>query len=111
MLNLILLRMWRERRLMAVLLLGMCLVTGFMALGPLYVQAVAGADFDQRIANAPDSFFQIELRNESPFAEEIPTIIEDEVGQYVTAVRSYAAVPSFICGFQYIAGQPLTDES
>jgi ABC-type antimicrobial peptide transport system permease subunit len=111
MLKLILLRMWRERRVMFVLLFGMCLVTGFMALGPLYVQAVAGADFDQRIANAPASFFQVELRNESPFAEAIPSVIADSLGNYVAESRSYASAPTFVCGFQYIEGQPLTRDT
>ena len=36
-LGMILRRLWRERALLSVLLLAMCLVTGFFALGPLYV--------------------------------------------------------------------------
>jgi hypothetical protein len=51
MLQMILLRMGREARLMAVLLVGMTLVMAFLALGPMYVQAIAASAFEVQLDN------------------------------------------------------------
>lgn len=98
MLNLVFLRIWRERRLMGVLLFSMCLVAGFLALGPLYVRAIAAADFDQRVTNAENNVFQVDIRNNAPMDTSMRNTIETTVGDYTWAIRNYHARGNFNCG-------------
>jgi hypothetical protein len=101
MFNLIILRMQREWRVMLVLLLSICLVGAFLALGNLYVQAVAGSDFDQRVRNAPDYFLSLLIRNEQPLVEEAPTIVRESMISYLGEIRSYRAASTFSFGLAY----------
>ena len=99
MLRLILLRLWRERRKMAILLLSMCLVNAFLALGPLYVQAIAAAGFEQRANNTLEYRFSIETRNHEPYDETLEASIFETMGHYISEVRTYAVQPGFqTCG-------------
>lgn len=59
-------RLWRERRVMSVLLLAMLFVTAFLALAPLYVRAVAASEFDIRLDNLTAQQSRIDLLNPSP---------------------------------------------
>jgi ABC-type antimicrobial peptide transport system permease subunit len=101
MFNLILLRMQREWRVMLVLLLSICLVAAFLALGNLYVQAIAGADFDQRVRNAPEYFLSLLLRNEQPLDVETPNIVRESMDEYIGEIRSYSVSSTFSLGLAY----------
>ncbi len=106
MLRLIILRLVRERRLMAVLLLSMCLVTGFLALGPLYIQALSVSDFDQRIDTTSPQTLSVTVRNASPFTAETQEIINANLGQYISEQRRYTTTGGFTCGFLYNEAAP-----
>ncbi|QPC81386.1 ABC transporter permease [Phototrophicus methaneseepsis] len=108
MIRIILTRMWRARRLMVVLLVSMCLVNTFLALSPLYVQAIAGAEFDRRVEGADDRNLLIDVINEQPLADDVPTILRDQFGRYITDVRDYSTVNDWLCG---AALAPGADES
>lgn len=89
MLKLILVRLWREKRAMLMLLFGMCLATAFLALGPLYVQAVASADFDQRLSMAPQSVLRIDIENPERMKPDVPEIALQALGPYHMSARAY----------------------
>lgn len=92
-------RIRREWRAYAVLLLSMALVTGFLALGPLYVQAVAGADFDLRSSRAPDRTFLLDLRHPTPLDDlRIETALADELGPFIESARPFNASLDWVCG-------------
>lgn len=111
MFKLIILRMQREWRIMLVLLLSICLVAAFLALGNLYVHAVAGADFDQRVRNAPDYFLSLLLRNEQPITEDAPAILTSSMGEYLGEIRSYRSAASFSFGLAYNGEEPIRNGS
>lgn len=73
-------RLWRERRSMGVLFGALVLVCAFMALGTLYVRAVAESEFSIRLENLRPSDFQIEIRNAQPITEETSAIFDDLFG-------------------------------
>ncbi|MGJ3239905.1 MAG: FtsX-like permease family protein [Anaerolineae bacterium] len=106
MIRFVILRVIREWQQMSVLLLSMCLVTGFLALGPLYIQAVSIADFDQRVENAPPTTLSVTVRNAIPFAEITPITIDDSFGTYIDEQRAYATTAGFNCGFLYDPDAP-----
>lgn len=106
MFKIIMLRLIREFRLLAVLLLSMCLVTAFLALGPLYIQALSISDFDQRIEQAVDVTFSVTVRNALPFTETVPNLIDNYLGEYIGVQRSYATLSGFECGFLYDEDAP-----
>jgi len=101
MFRLIFLRIIRERRLMAVLLLSMCLVTAFLALGPLYLQALSVSDFDGRIESAVDQTFSVTVRNAVPLSGDVPAIVDSTLEEFAGEQRSYATLSGFQCGFIY----------
>lgn len=106
MIQIILLRMWRERNLMLILFIGLCLVTGFLALGPLYVRAIAAAEFETQLDRSQKTTLRIDLSNSLPIDPAIHTIITDTLGERVQAARPYITSGGAVCGFQYNPEQP-----
>lgn len=115
-LRMILLRMWRERRAMGVLLLAVCLVTGFLALGPLYARAVAEVAVRHLIAEARPEQLNVAFVNPAPWD---PSLLEDAIlpnlSEFVPETFRYAFgtgnVQGMICGFEYTTGARLTDQT
>lgn len=84
-------RLWRERRAMSVLFVALVFVCAFMALGTLYVRAVAESEFAIRLENLRPADFQIEIRNAQPITEEAATIFDDLFGtgsRHQTAIKA-----------------------
>ena len=107
--NLIFVRLWRERRTMAVLLLGMCLVTGFLALSPLYVEAIAAADLEQRLESASDRRFLVPVSHTQPLEPQSQQIAQDTLGRFLDTLRPYRSVDGFQCGLIYKENTALAD--
>jgi len=105
--QIVLLRMWRERRLMFILFTGLCLVTSFLALGPLYVRAIAAAEFETQLNRANSSNLRIDLVNELPIDPSIQEVVTASLGDRVTLSRPYMSTPGAVCGFQYDPGNPI----
>lgn len=101
-LGVILRRIWRERRLMGVLLVALSLVTAFMALGPLYVRAIAGAELEIRLNRLTAEQSRIDLNNALPFdAEQIQPLIDAHVAQDLWTQREFMGAAGLECGFYY----------
>ncbi len=110
--EIILRRMRREYRTITVLLLALSLVTAFLALGPLYVRAVASAEFNVRLDQAPEQIFRVDLINPQPFDETaISGFITEELGALVTGITRFWRSTAITCGFLYLEGQSVTANS
>ncbi|MEL6306509.1 MAG: ABC transporter permease [Chloroflexota bacterium] len=109
--QMIFLRMWRERRLMLILLVGMCLLKGFLALSPLYLQAINAAELEARISIASNTALRLDVVNDAPMGESIRTTTNSIVPNFITRVENFAASAAPTCGFQYIEGAELTTET
>lgn len=107
-LGMILRRMWRERRLLGVLLLAVCLVTGFFALGPLYVRAVSEAGVRYVVERTDPAQLDITLSNDAPLGPEAWEILNAELGGLVTHMERSTRSAGLVCGFRYTLGQPTT---
>lgn len=107
-LEMILRRMWRERRLLSVLLLAVCLVTGFFALGPLYVRAVSEAGLRYAVENTAPEGLNITLSNRNPLGLDAWQLLDRELGGLVTDLTRISRSSGTINGFAYTLGEPTT---
>jgi hypothetical protein len=97
-LTMILSRMWRNRRVLGVLLVAICLVTGFFALGPLYLRSVAEAALGYTIETSPPSRFSVQLRSPERMSLEHEPIIQRELGELVRGVELITSSAGYFCG-------------
>ena len=87
-------RMVREWRLMGVLLFALCLVSAFLALGPMYVRAIATVEFESRL-DAIDlttlgrDRFRIDISNDEPLTEDLSTILDNTVRDILNDIKIY----------------------
>lgn len=120
--GLILKRMRRNWRSMAILLLAVCLLTGFFALGPFYVRAVTDVGLRFELDNAPRQSKQIGLIVEDePLTDESFEVVRQELGALAVDLRHYIradyTAPTSEQGFEqglatgalmYQYGEPVT---
>lgn len=106
MLQMIVLRMWRERRRMLILFVGLCLVTAFLALGSLYVRAIAAAEFEVRLDESERTALRIDLTNDLPLDLSLRDTIESILGERIASSRPYITSGGATCGFQYDPDAP-----
>ncbi|MEM9954603.1 MAG: ABC transporter permease [Chloroflexota bacterium] len=109
--QMILLRMWRERRLMIILLVGMCLLTGFLALSPLYVQAINAAELETRIESARNVAMRLDVVNDAPMDESVRTTTNEILGDFTTRIENFETSATSTCGFRYVEGEELTEQT
>ncbi|MBI5930565.1 MAG: ABC transporter permease [Chloroflexi bacterium] len=88
-LNLIFKRMRREWRVLSILLLAVCLVTGFFALGPLYIRAVTEVDIRSALKNADPEALKVTVVSETPVDQNAENIIKDELGPLAVGVDRF----------------------
>jgi hypothetical protein len=105
-LGMILRRMWRERRLLGVLLLAVCLVSGFFALGPLYVRGVSEAGIRYAVDNTAPEALNITLSNREPLGPDVWELLNQELGGVVTDITRIARSSSLTNGYRYTLGDP-----
>ena len=88
--GLILKRMRREWRSLSILLLAVCLLTGFFALGPFYVRAVTdvGLRFDLDNAAPRERLITLVVDNE-PLTSESFNVVRDELGDLAVSYRYF----------------------
>ena len=120
--GLILKRMRRNWRSMAILLLAVCLLTGFFALGPFYVRAVTDVGLRFELDNASRQSKQISLIVEDePLTLESFEVVRQELGSLAVGVRHFIradyTAPTSEQGFEaglatgalmYQYGEPVT---
>ncbi|GAB4569494.1 MAG: hypothetical protein Kow0077_02120 [Anaerolineae bacterium] len=101
-------RLWRERRLLSVLLLAVCLVTGFFALGPLYVRAVSEAGLRYAVENTAPEQLNITLNNPEPLGPEVWELLNRELSGVVTDLYRISRSAGTVNGYVYTLGEPTT---
>ncbi len=104
----ILRRMWRERRLLGVLLLAICLVTGFFALGPLYVRAVSEAGLRYAVENTAPERLAITISTADPLGQDAWDVLNRTLGGAVTDLTRSARSAGTVNGYAYTLGEPTT---
>lgn len=107
-LRLIVHRMWREWRLLSVLLIALCLVTAFFSLGPLYVRAVSEAGLRYAVEDLGRQQLDITLSNSEPFGPETWTLLNQELRGVVTDLQRSARSAGVVNGYEYALGEPVT---
>ncbi len=89
-LGLILKRMRREWRSLAILLLAVCLLTAFFALGPFYIRAVTEVGLRFELDNADPDERQIDvIIDNEPMTPEALAVIADQLGGLAVDYRHY----------------------
>ncbi len=107
-LQMIIHRMWRERRLLGVLLVAVCLVTGFFSLGPLYTRAVSEVALRSAVESAAPRQLDIVLSNREPFGPETWDVLNRELRGVVIDLQRSARSKGAVNGYVYALGEPLT---
>ena len=114
-------RMRHEWRLLGLLLFAISLITGFFALGPLYIRTVTEVDLRFALGNAEPDELLIEFISTQELDEDAQADIEQNVGELVTNVERYyqseyspaapagaqgapGAAGTSVCGFVYSIG-------
>lgn len=83
-------RMGREWRLLAILLFAVCLITGFFALGPLYIRTVTEVDLRYALNNASPTEQQITLISSGgTLTNDDQQLLEEEIGELATHVERF----------------------
>lgn len=88
--GLILKRMRREWRSLAVLLLAVCLLTGFFALGPFYIRAVTDVGLRYELNTAAPEDLQITLIvDDEPLTQESYAVVREELDDLAEGAEHY----------------------
>lgn len=96
-LSFILNRMWRARREMLILLAALSLVTGFLALGPLYLRTLGESALRYSVTNASPRQLTLSLTSTSPFDLSDRPIIMQELGDVASGVEALTMLNGLIC--------------
>ncbi|RMF51854.1 MAG: ABC transporter permease [Chloroflexota bacterium] len=102
-------RMRRSWRQLAVLLIGICLVTAFFALPPLYVRAMVQSGIRFTLDSAPAERLTLTLINPQPFAPADWSFITAQLGDLVGGLTRIARSAAAFGGFSYQYGEPTTE--
>ncbi len=88
--GLILKRMRREWRSLAILLLAVCLLTGFFALGPFYIRAVTEVGLRFELDSAPPESLQVNLiLDDEPLSQDALDVVREELGALAVDYEHY----------------------
>ncbi len=88
--GLILKRMRREWRSLVILLLAVCLLTGFFALGPFYIRAVTDVGLRFELDRAAPQDLQVSLIvDNEPLSPEALNVVSEELGPLASNYRYY----------------------
>lgn len=115
-------RMGREWRLLSILLFAVCLITGFFALGPLYIRTVTEVDLRYALNNASPAEKRITIISNEQLEAADQDFIEDEIGAIATHVERFkratysppqvtveqgsdSFTTTAVCGFDFSLGQ------
>lgn len=88
--GLILKRMQREWRALAILALAVCLLTGFFALGPFYIRAVTEVGLRFELDSAAQEELQLNLiLDGEPLSQEALDVVSEQLGALAVDYRHY----------------------
>ena len=100
-------RMLRNRRSLIVLLVAMCLVTGFFAFSPLYLRAVGEAALSYTIETTPPERFSLRVRSDARIDPAYEQTVQDTLGSLVTRTELITQSARFFCGHRLLASTQL----
>ncbi len=109
-LSFILNRMMRARREMLMLLAALSLVTGFLALGPLYLRTLGESALRYAVASANSRQLTLSLTSASPFSLADRPIITRELGAVASGVEALTMMNGSICN-RVSAGRCFGDDN
>lgn len=91
-------RILRQRRTLLVLLAAMCLVTGFFAFSPLYLNVVADAALSYTLQTNPPERFSLEVRSDERMDPRYERVIHDQLGALVSQIERISQSSTYFCG-------------
>lgn len=114
-------RIRREWRLLSILLFAVSLITGFFALGPLFIRTITEADLRYVLGNASPDNLRLLITSDAPLTAEDQTLIENEFGDLLVDVTRFkrasyspptaasnqtgvGVAGTAVCGFNYTLG-------
>lgn len=95
--SIILNRIWHNRYILLVLLVALCLITGFFALGPLYLRAVAQSGLVYRVEHAQPGEFNLVLQSPIRIQGESQPILDRHLGKLVRQVEWITKSEGIFC--------------
>src|SRR5229473_2895841 len=108
-LSLVLKRIRHERRSLGVLLVSICLVTAFFALGPLYVRTTTQSGLKYELARADSSARQLVFQNQAPFNPASWQIVTQQLGAVNAGLVRISRTSSAIGTFAYEYSVPTSE--
>src|SRR6266849_2157781 len=108
-LSLVLKRIRHERRSLGVLLVSICLVTAFFALGPLYVRTTTQSGLKYELARAQASDKQIIFQAQTPFNPASWQIVTQQLGALNGGLIRISRTSGAIGTFAYEYSVPTTE--
>jgi hypothetical protein len=103
--GLVLKRSRREWRQLGVLIVAICLVTAFFALGPLYVRAMIQSGLQYELEAISAARLNLTLISPAPFRAESWGLVSHELGALNGGLTRVARSSSAFPGFQYLYGE------
>ncbi len=73
-------RIWHEKYLFLVLVVGICLVAGFFGLGPLYIRKVSEEYLRYILEDTRNSMVNVTMANLQPITKDVGPIIAEHIG-------------------------------
>src|SRR5438067_841362 len=97
--------MRREWRQIVILIVAICLVTAFFALGPLYARATIQSGLQYELAAASGENSRLTFVSPTPYKLETWTLISDQIGPLYKDLLRISRSALAIGGFQYLYGE------
>jgi ABC-type lipoprotein release transport system permease subunit/ABC-type multidrug transport system fused ATPase/permease subunit len=107
-LSLILKRARREWRQLAVLIVALCLVTAFFALGPLYVRAMVQSGLQYAFATGNAHDMALTLVSETAFRPDSWQLVNEQLGALNAGLVRIARSAAAFGGYSFTYGEPTT---
>jgi ABC-type antimicrobial peptide transport system permease subunit len=108
-LGLVLKRIRREWRHLAVLTISLSLVTAFFALGPLYVRAMIQAGLQYTLSTGKADSMSLTFVSPSAYRPESWNLVNDQLGPLAAGLVRISRSASAFGGFNYTYGEPTTE--
>ncbi len=110
-LSLVLKRARREWRQLGVLIVAVCLVTGFLALGPLYVRAMTQSGLQYAISSLSSTDLNLTFVSPTPYRNESWSFVNQQLGDLNAGLIRISRSSSAFGGFQFQYDEVTTELS
>ncbi|MCC7451731.1 MAG: ABC transporter permease [Anaerolineae bacterium] len=110
-LSLVLKRTRREWRQLGVLIVAICLVTAFFALGPLYVRTMVQSGLQYELSAINNANLNLTLISPQPYKPESWELVNRQLGSLNGGLVRVARSQAAFGGFQFAYSEPITEAS